>query len=481
MARKPTMTLETLTALGAGKLAQLALDEAERNPAFRKLVKAAVAGQKGPEEVGKIVDRRLAALEKARSFIDWQKERAFRDDLAAIVAVMSSELGPAAPAMAIQRLLRFLATFNKVAERVDDSSGRVQNVYADACDSIGVLAPKLSPDETARLPEQIMAAVGDNDYGHLAAVANAVIPHLPDEILQRWDADLGKRQQAKAATPGDRSKVWSSTRLAEIRQLIARRLGNLDGLIAMEATKHPNLQDTVAIATLLLEAGRASEALEWVRRNSSRPAIYMSRANLADGRGAVADPVNERVVAEARILEALDQKDAAQALRWSAFEATFDPDMLRAYVAALPDFEEFDALDRAFAHALGSEHIYNALLFLHEWPRSDLAGQLVRAHAEAWDGEKFRLLGPIADALADTEAPAAATLYRAIISTALKQGNSHAYAQAARCLAKLDAMAANAPVAATSRLLQSHAGWRAGLLKQHQRKTSFWAHLKPKA
>jgi len=114
MARKPALSVETLRALGIEKLARLVLDEAENSAAFRKRVSAALAGLKGPDAIAKIVDRRLAALEKARGFIDWDRARAFRDDLAANLAVMAEELGEASPAMAIDRLLRFIATHESV-------------------------------------------------------------------------------------------------------------------------------------------------------------------------------------------------------------------------------------------------------------------------------------------------------------------------------------------------------------------------------
>lgn len=65
MARKPALSIEALTALGAAKLARLVLDEAQRSAPFRRLVSAALAGQKGPDAIAGIVDRRLSALEKS--------------------------------------------------------------------------------------------------------------------------------------------------------------------------------------------------------------------------------------------------------------------------------------------------------------------------------------------------------------------------------------------------------------------------------
>ena len=132
MARKSALNIDALAALGAEKLARLVLDEAEQNAAFRKVVSAALASSKGPDAIAKIVDRRLSALERARSFIEWDKARAFEKDLSATVKVAAEELGQASPEMAIERLLTFIATHEKVFDRVDDSHGRVQDVYYTA-------------------------------------------------------------------------------------------------------------------------------------------------------------------------------------------------------------------------------------------------------------------------------------------------------------------------------------------------------------
>jgi hypothetical protein len=139
MVRKPALSIQTLLALGPEKLAQLVLDETGRNAPFRKLAKAALAASKGPDAVAKLVDRRLSALEKARSFIEWEKVRPFRDDLRATVATITGELAPASAVMAVERLLRFIATHETVFERVDDSSGHVQGVYYDAIEAFGTI------------------------------------------------------------------------------------------------------------------------------------------------------------------------------------------------------------------------------------------------------------------------------------------------------------------------------------------------------
>lgn len=487
MARKPALSIEALTALGAAKLARLVLDKAERSAPFRRVVSAALAGQKGPDAIAGIVDRRLSALEKARGFIDWEKARAFRDDLAATVAVICDELGEASPVMALDRLLRLIATHESVFERIDDSSGRIQNVYDQAITGAGVLTPRLAEADAAQVPARIMAALGNTSHGYLVDVARAVADHLPKDTLRAWDAELDARQGAHEAKDGKKATSAPVHRdydpkvsqVREIRQIIAEKLGDLDGLIALEAKKHPNLQDTIGVATRLLEAGRAQEALDWIRHPASRRIAYLSAEDLADGLGPDTDPFSRRTSIEAKILEALGRKGDAQALRWSAFEASLDAGILREYIAALPDFEDFTTLDRAFAHALASGHIYNALAFLMEWPRLDLAAGLVIAHRGEWEGRQYYMLPPVADALAADHPLAATILYRALLDDILARARSKAYPHAARHLARLDELTPGATAeAGTLKDWVSHADYRAGLEKAHGRKSGFWSLVK---
>ena len=71
------------------------------------------------------------------------------------------------------------------------------------------------------------------------------------------------------------------------------------------------------------------------------------------------------------------------------FETTLDIGMLRDHIARLPDFAEFDVLDKAFAHAIGFEQKYRALAFFLDWPRLDLAARLVVNRRAEWEGGDF--------------------------------------------------------------------------------------------
>ncbi|QUS36371.1 hypothetical protein GR316_08875 [Falsirhodobacter algicola] len=225
MPRKPALSPDKLKDLGTDKLAQLVLEEAERNAGFRRQVKAAMAGAGGPSAIVKVIDRRLSGLERAKSFIEWDKARALRDDLRSLTTTITSELAPAEPALAMDRLLRFIATHECVFARIDDSSGSIQDVYYEAISSFGDLVPSLPPADADLLPEKIMALLGESEHGYLCDLTATVAPHLPQTVLTGWDRDLEaaitERTALEAARSSDGWHYSMTSQWAEMRQSIA--------------------------------------------------------------------------------------------------------------------------------------------------------------------------------------------------------------------------------------------------------------------
>jgi hypothetical protein len=482
MARQTSLSVESLVALGVGKLAHLVLNGVERDPAFKKVVAAALAGTKGPKAVAALLDRRLAGLERARGYVEWDKVKSFAADLDATLTTIVDELGAADPALAADRLLRFIATSSSVFERADDSQGRVQGIYEAAVEGLGGLSGKMAGDDRNRLPDLIMASIGRDEYGYLPRLVEAVAPTLGEEALAAWDRRLAEGQsapsRAKAGVQDWAALSHRSGRVAA-RQVIAQARGDLDGFIALEETKHPNLQNAIGVAQLLLEAGRPSEALTWVRREGRRSIKFMTSADLADGgmpRDADSRP---RAKLEARILDALGDGAAAQALRWTAFETSLDGALLRDHIDHLGEFEEFDTLDRAFDHVSSAKDSYRALDFFVGWPQFNRAAALVFERRDIWDGRQYHILFPAAEALEADHPIAATILYRAMLGDILARAQSSAYGHGARHLAKLDQIAAAFDAASTLDL-PSHALFREELVKKHGRKAGFWSLVRAK-
>lgn len=484
MARASAVTPEALQALGAEKLASLILDEIAGNPAFKRRVTTALAGRDGPLALAKVLDKRLAGLERARSFVDWDKARGFRDDLAALLSGIVTELAPQDPSMAMDRLIRFIATHDAVFERVDDSGGHVQEVYRTAIDSLGAIAARLPASATFALAGQIMDRLGEMAHGYLPKVAAAVIPHLPMPACAAWDADLVRRIAARdEAEAGQRTSdrwFYSMTdQWREIRQHLALAQGDLDLFLTIEAAKPERLRDTLTAAMRLRDAGRLKDALRWVRmggRQRHVRLIGMDGEDLTDE-----SPAVRQALLEADILRDLGHLEDARRLRWSIFAETLAPALLRAHLKSLPDFDDIEAEERAFALALDHADPMAALRFFLAWRRQDLAARLIVQRRSAFSGKDWHVLPAIADQL-QHEAPLAATiLYRALLAEILAQARSKAYGHGAGYLSALDRLALTSDAdPARPADMPPHAEYLAALRRDHGRKGGFWALVEGK-
>lgn len=225
------------------------------------------------------------------------------------------------------------------------------------------------------------------------------------------------------------------------------------------------MQDTLGIAAQLLEAGRSTEALDWVRK-PGRGVFGQTGSDISPARASL----------EARILETNGDKSAAQALRWRCFDAKLSADILREYLRQLPDFEDIEAENRAHAFALEKAEPEAALQFFLDWPRLDMAAKLIAMHPDRWDGRDWHILPKVA-ALLEHDYPLAATiLYRALLDDILDRARSKAYEHGAKYLAKLALLAEDADPARPGEMVD-HATYLAILKKAHPRKSGFWTRV----
>ena len=474
-ARRTTPSPETLAGLGQDRLIGLVLDETARNPAFKKLVSAALAALQGPEAVAAIVDRRLAALEGGRSYIDWQKRRAFNADLDATISVILNELRPLDRPAALDRLVRFLDGADAVLNRVDDSSGATQGLYERASEAVLDIAAALPPVEAEHLAKVLMTRFVVDPIGPFGLLFRDLITRLPDAALDAIEAGLAEVASWQGSRKGPEwERNLHRIQLLRARQDIADRRRDVDAYMSLETAILPERPDVAAVAERLLAADRPKEALDWIRRPLKGGPRLVTRADLIAGSVDPQGPERARRTLEIRILDALSRAQEAQAARWRLFEAHLDGAMLRDYLAKLPDFEDEEALQRAFAHAEAVANPHRALAFLVAWPDLDRAASLVLGRLGDWRGDHYTLLAPAADALAEGHPLAATYLYRRLLDDILAQGRSAAYSHGARYLLELDALADRLEPGAVD---PDPDKYRAGLRKAHGRKSAFWSFI----
>ena len=77
--------------------------------------------------------------------VDWRKEKDFAADLKATAETITEDLAALDPPLAMERLVRFLGSHARGFERVDDSNGRLQDVYWQAAALPGNERLELTP------------------------------------------------------------------------------------------------------------------------------------------------------------------------------------------------------------------------------------------------------------------------------------------------------------------------------------------------
>jgi hypothetical protein len=180
------------------------------------------------------------------------------------------------------------------------------------------------------------------------------------------------------------------SRGANQRWPLAQRLMTLadleydpDAYIAAVHAGGPEDRHASEIAKRLIDAKRPAEALQWLEKPRRR------------GQEADNTDVDLRIAA----LAALEREDEVQALRWVTFEQMLSIGHLRAYLKGLPDFEDFDAEQKALAIAAGHKLADLALEFMAGWPALDRAAALVRDRITDLDGRAYETPRPAAQAL----------------------------------------------------------------------------------
>lgn len=211
----------------------------------------------------------------------------------------------------------------------------------------------------------------------------------------------------------------------------------------------------------LLRAARAEEALGYLDR--AKP----SEQNQHFGKDIWTD-------ARITVLEAVKRTDEAQALRLEFFQAHLSLSHLRTYLSKLPDFEDFEAEQRALDHVAGHANVHAALAFLVEWPAHDRAARLVVSRIKEIDGDRYELLDPAAGAIEGKYPLAAALLRRALIEFTLRKARATRYKHAARHIREIDSL--NSQIK-NYESFETHDQFIQRIKKEHPRKIGFWSLL----
>jgi hypothetical protein len=342
------------------------------------------------------------------------------------------------------------------------SSGRRASI-------LGAVAAKAFPDPV-QLADRVFEAITTNDYGEYDRLVEVVLPALGRpgmaRLKERLAAALAERPNAKG---GFNLKAGA---LHRALQDIADAEGDVDLFIEHE-TGRQSPHGAAATATRLLAAGRAEEALAFLKKGAPTKPSGHDLDDLwaisPEGAGA---GTWEQAWVEA--LLATGRQDEAQRFHWARFEASLDAAHLRAYLEALPEFEDVVAEHKALDHALAFPRFATALAFFIEWKELRYAARLVVGRSLEIDGNLYFILAPAAEALEAEQPLAAALLRRAMIEDTLTGAKARRYRHAARHLLECRLLEVGINDHGG---FETHEAFVARLRAQHGRKAGLWGQV----
>ncbi|MDP1632063.1 MAG: hypothetical protein Q8L66_11660 [Caulobacter sp.] len=391
------LTAANLEALGAESLSALLLELADSQPALKRRLRMELSARVGAEALAEEIDKRLTMIAGSKAKVSWRKRPEFILDLTVLRRMIAGRLADLDAAIAMRRLWTFLDLADGLSLRVKDPKGELDQVFVAAAQDMAELAPR-APADIALAGE-----VADMLFTGSAAWSERLGPALSGFGQAFGAAVLAELNSRIKARPAFKPS-------ARVMRAVADAAGDVDAFVeTVPATLLRDPGTAAAVGRRLLAAGRPDEA-----RATLLTADPRNRARGLDGRP---DPAAEPWYAVwIETLEQAGDLAAAHEERWATFERTLSAAQLRRFLKVLPDFDDVEAMDRAFGVAARFTSFGDGLAFLMDWPALPEAAAMILARRDEAAGEA----GDLAEwaARLDARYPAAAlVLLRTAIST----------------------------------------------------------------
>lgn len=451
------LSAEALVALGAERLADLIMSQTKADPVFARTVRMALAAKADSSSLARELDKRLKTIRRSTSFVEWDKIRPLARELEQLRQTIMGPLAEQSLQQAAEQMQLFLSLAESIYARADDSGGYLSGVFRQGGEDLGVLWVREGTQKPEKLAETVLALIEADGYGTYDELLGAVSPALGRDGRAAIRRLLAERQAGLSGEALRRYgyKVnWLLPALADLDD-------DVDAYIAtVDQSRQNNLQNA-KVAARLLAHNRAEEALEWIDAPTER---HQNDYELA--------------LLRVKALDSLGRKDLAQAERYRIFATWLDADMLRLWLKASPDFDDFETKQTALDLVVHHEQPTAFLKFLIDWPDFKRAGRLVRERLNQLDARDYDVLRSAAEALASCDPGAAILLHRVLVSGVLDRAQSKYYSYAAKDYKAAQALASGIMEDGS---VPTHEVWQAELQQKHGRKIGFWSLLKPGA
>lgn len=452
---KEELTKENLMTLGSEYLADILLDLSIDNKVIQRALKVALAGNDNVDKIVKEVRKRLMTIDKSRSVLEESvKVKELLLDLQTQRKLILRHVSPNNPSEALDLLWKLSRLFHNIIDRCYYDASYYNEFFVEVSQDIGEMAVKIKED-----PKILAERIYEDALENLCANTPVFILHLKGALGEGGLNLLKEKFLACLRDKKLQTRYLSSFMAEVLLRYIADLQDDVDAYIQMLEERNLSPEAVAEIAKRLLKAGRIDEAWHYIEK--VKPA-----------KNAIS---KKWVLTRIDIFKAQGKQEEVQKFRYQIFEDCFWADMLKDYLAELPEFEVFDAEKKALTYVINDNHIMASLAFLCEWNAPHYLNEMIEKRYKELDGENYEILPIAAKLLAQSHYLSASLILRSMIDFTLDNARTSRYKYAIKHFKECIAL---------SKLIKdykgclSHEEYTAKIKKEHGRKYGFWGGIK---
>jgi hypothetical protein len=436
-----------LVELGTETLADALLEMASRNDTADDLVERMIAT---PGENVKRFKAKLASLRRSRRFIRWGESSAFARELQTLL--LDLKAGVSDPKLGSELVAAFYETDKGTLGNCDDSSGHVGDIYRFDAQELFVGYARCCPDKKW-LANLVFKLNRDDDYGVRDALINCAADYLPEPDIRT----LIDRLQGAAKKEDDE---YQRRHWLHLIESLARQIKDAALFEKTRIASWGKLSTAacVDIARVYQESGNARTALSWLEKISAAETFQ----------------AYERDRLLLNILGQLGEKQKEQDVAWRIFRRHRSKDSLEDLLSVIGQEMRDSVTTGETESILVNESLsLSDAAFLTEMGCIEEVERYLLERAEQLNGDLYGSLLPLAKAMeSDARNLAATVIYRALLDSILRRGQTKTYPHGVRYLKKLDRLAKSVT---DWRGQVNHDSYLQQVRQSHGRKYSFWS------
>lgn len=464
MASKRTLNAKNLEVLGTERLAELLMEVSKDRAGLKRQLRHEILAAVSPKAAFGSLLKRLKAIQGHVSKLSAEKTDELADELNSYRIIVLTKLLHYDPDRALQVMLTLVSLAVPLEDRARDYSGGLELTLLRAANELADIADEVEPDPL-KIASDVFSAGLHDKIAIMSVVLESLEPLLEEDgLLELRKLYLQRKMDAESLlAENSHGKYTARLSLATSRKalrLIADGLDDVDGFAEQFSEKdRRNADVSAAIANRLLDAGRPQEAL-----------VLLDSA-VRDKHGRFG---NNWMESRISVLEAIGRTEEAQNARWTRFEKTPQPSVLRAILRRLPEDQYLLAEQRAVKHIESFRPLVDAVEFLISWGADSKAAMLiVQREAELAELE-YEHLVRIIDMVSEDYPLASILLNRQHLSELVDFSRSGSWYRAAQVLQKCRVLAKNI---SDWKSVPSQSDFEEMLRKKYRYKYRFWEYI----